>query len=95
MRLRINQPTFRVMPETDALLQLLIDFFDLPAQTPAAELRQDALANWDSLAMVQLISELQGAFAVEFELDEIEHLRSYDEIRAALERKGIAVATGS
>jgi acyl carrier protein len=80
-----------VISGTDALQQLLIDFFDLPPKTAAGDLRQEALAKWDSLAMVQLISELQAAFGVEFELEEIEHLRSYDEIRAALERKGIEV----
>ncbi|HEX8280942.1 MAG TPA: acyl carrier protein [Chthoniobacterales bacterium] len=77
--------------EPDALLTLLIDFFDLPAQTRAEALRQEAVAQWDSLAMVQLISELQSSFGVEFDLDEIEHLRSYEEIRGALERRGIAV----
>ena len=91
MRWRINDRAFRVISDPDALRELLIDFFDLPAQMQPPELRQEAIAQWDSLAMVQLISELQSVFAVEFELDEIEHLRSYDEIRAALERKGIAI----
>jgi acyl carrier protein len=84
-------PALRVMSESDALLTLLVDFFDLPAQTAPDELRQDALAQWDSLAMVQLITELQGTFGVDFELEEIEHLRSYDEIRTALARKGVAL----
>jgi hypothetical protein len=38
--------------------------------------------------MVQLISELQATFSVDFDLDEIQRLRSYDEIRAALVSKG-------
>ena len=80
-----------MISDTDTLLQLLIDFFDLPDEIGPNEVRQDAISKWDSLAMVQLISELQSAFGVEFELDEIEHLRSYDEIRAALTRKGVAV----
>ena len=79
------------MPQSDALHTLLVDFFDLPAQTSSAELRQEALAKWDSLAMVQLITELQATFGVDFELEEIEHLRSYDEIRTALVRKGVAL----
>jgi hypothetical protein len=40
--------------------------------------------------MVQLIADLQGTFSVEFDLEEIQSLRSYDEIRSALSRKGIS-----
>ncbi len=78
--------------EQDQLREVLVEFFDLPPGTLRQELRQDAIASWDSLAMVQLIAELQGAFSVDFDLEEIEHLRSYEEIRAALVRKGIALA---
>ncbi len=86
-----HDASFLVMSETDTLQTLLIDFFDLRLDTPRVELRQDAIAKWDSLAMVQLITELQGAFPVDFELDEIEHLRSYDEIHTALVRKGVSL----
>jgi acyl carrier protein len=79
------------MNEPDALRDLLVEFFLLPAETPVNELTQRSIAKWDSLAMVQLITELQSAFRVEFELDEIEHLTSYAEIRAALQRKGARV----
>lgn len=87
-----RDPVFRMMPQTDPLVQLLVEFFDLPAHTPLDELRQEAIPKWDSLAMVQLITELQGAFGVEFELEEIELLRSYDEIRTTLVRKGVALS---
>ena len=47
--------------------------------------------------MVQLISELQATFSIDFDLDEIQRLRSYDEIRTALANKGIFLqeTTGS
>lgn len=73
--------------QTDLLLSVLIEFFDLAAITPPAAISQQTIAAWDSLAMVQLITELQGRFSVEFSLDEIGALRSYDEIRLALEKK--------
>lgn len=73
---------------TDPVLRLLIEFFDLPPDTPATALNQQAVPVWDSLAMIQLITELQGRFGVEFALEEIEALRSYEEIRATLEKKG-------
>ena len=72
----------------DPLYKLLVEFFELPPQTSPEAIKQQSIRRWDSLAMVQLITELQHVFAVEFELHELEHLRSYQEIRDALERKG-------
>jgi acyl carrier protein len=80
------------MNSGDPLLILLIDFFDLPSDTCAQDITQQAIASWDSLAMVQLIADLQGTFMVEFDLNEIERLRSYDEIRSALHNKGAFAA---
>lgn len=80
------------MADDDPLRHLLTEFFDLAPETKAEEITQPAVPNWDSLAMVQLITELQGSFAVEFDLEEIQMLRSYQEIRHALTRKGIFVA---
>jgi hypothetical protein len=42
--------------------------------------------------MVQLIADLQGTFRVEFDLDEIDALRRYDEIRRTLSEKGVSLA---
>ena len=78
-----------MMDNDDPLFRLLRDFFNLPPDTLSQDMTQQAIASWDSLAMVQLIADLQGTFLVEFELDEIGTLRSYDEIRAALAKKGL------
>ncbi len=79
------------MNSNDPLLRLLTDFFNLPPDTQPQEINQPAIPSWDSLAMVQLIADLQGTFLVEFDLDEIETLRSYDEICRALRKKGISL----
>jgi acyl carrier protein len=42
--------------------------------------------------MVQLIVELQTAFGVEFEVDEIDRLTSYSQIGEALGRKGVKIS---
>ncbi len=76
---------------SDALLQLLVEFFDLPADTRPENIKQQLLPSWDSLAMVQLITELEGRFLVNFDIDEIQRLRSYDEIRAALSTKDVSL----
>lgn len=83
------------MNEPDALRELLVEFFELPADTPTAELSQPAIAKWDSLAMVHLITELQTTFAVAFDLDEIDQLTNYAQIRAALLRKDVSLSVQS
>ena len=77
------------MNNSDPLQRLLVDFFNLPPETSPSQITKQAIESWDSLAMVQLIAELQGAFAIEFDLDEIETLRSYEEISRALSRRGV------
>jgi acyl carrier protein len=79
------------MSESDALRNLLIEFFELPPTTATDDLTQASVVKWDSLAMVQLITEMQSAFEVEFDIDEIERLTSYAQIRAALARKKVVL----
>lgn len=79
------------MKKSNRLLCLLTDFFNLPPNTAPQAINQQAIASWDSLAMVQLIADLQGTFAVEFDLEELEALRSYDEILRALRKKGVSL----
>jgi len=71
------------------LHRLLVEFFDLPTETRSEEIKEKLLSKLDSLAMVQLITELERRFSVEFDIDEIHRLRSYAEIREALSRKGL------
>jgi len=78
------------MNNNDPLLGLLVEFFELPPDILPENITQQSLQSWDSLKMVQLITELEGAFSVNFDIDEIERLRSYDEIRNALYRKGVS-----
>jgi acyl carrier protein len=80
----------RKMNDNDPLLRLLVEFFDLPADTRPENIRQQLLPSWDSLAMVQLITELEGTFLVTFDIDEIDRLRSYDQIRNALCKKSFS-----
>ena len=72
------------MNNNDPLLDLLLEFFDLPADTRPEDIKQQLVPSWDSLAMVQLITELERKFVVNFDIDAIQRLRSYDEIRDAL-----------
>ena len=77
------------MDPEDRLLPLLLEFFELPADTRPENIRQQLLPAWDSLATVQLITDLERAFSVSFDIEEIVRLRSYQEIRDALSRQGV------
>jgi len=79
------------MDNNDALLRLLRDFFNLPPDIRPEEITQKKIGAWDSLAMVQLIADLQGTFLVDFDLDEIGALRCYEEIRDTLLKKGVSL----
>lgn len=45
--------------------------------------------NWDSLAHVNLVTELEMEFGVSFEPEEFPELFSYEAIVSALRRKGV------
>jgi acyl carrier protein len=81
------------MDREDRLLPLLIEFFELPADTRPQDVRQQNLPTWDSLATVQLITDLEQTFSVSFDIEEIGRLRSYEEIRAALVKRGVCVGS--
>jgi acyl carrier protein len=73
----------------ERLIPLLLEFFELPAETDPAEIDQRLLSAWDSIATVQLITDIEQTFSVNFEIEEIVQLTSYREIREALVRRGV------
>ena len=83
------------MEPEDRLLRLLLEFFELPADSRPEDVTQQLVPAWDSLATVQLITDLEQAFSVTFDIDEIGRLRSYKEIREALAQRGIQVGNSA
>lgn len=53
---------------------------------------QDSLGKWDSLGMVNLVSEIEIAFEVEFDLLEIADFKNVGLIKTILRDKGIEIA---
>lgn len=50
----------------------------------------DTVAGWDSLAMVNLVAELEAAFGVEFDILEIAEFHTVGIIKSTLQDKGIS-----
>jgi acyl carrier protein len=81
------------MDPEDRLLCLLLEFFELSADTRPEDIRQQSIPAWDSLATVQLITDLEQMFSISFDIEEIGKLRSYQEIRDSLVRRGVRLTT--
>lgn len=53
-------------------------------------LNQESVENWDSLAMISLITEIEAVFGVSFLVDELLELKSFSAAVEALKRKGVS-----
>ena len=80
------------MSSSDALRQLQIGFFGLPSDIEPENITQKAIPAWDSLASVRLIAELQGRFNVDFDVEQLESLRSYSGIALLYPEKALVIS---
>lgn len=71
------------------LLRICAELFEVPVETLSEATSQDDVETWDSLAMVNLIAEVESLFEVRFDLLEIAEFRSIGRIKEVLARKGI------
>ncbi len=78
------------MNNSDPLQCLLVDFFNLPPDTLFAGNYSTGGTLVGLVGDGAAVADIEGTFSVEFDLDEIDVLRSYDEIHWALSRKGIS-----
>lgn len=62
---------------------------DLPRDKVNAELSTDSTSNWDSMATVNLIAELEGVFAIQIEPEEFASFTSFTNVVEVLRKKGI------
>jgi acyl carrier protein len=77
--------------DNDAKLrQVFADLFNIDAGELNDQSSQDTIPNWDSLGMVNLVSELEQAFDVQFDLMEIADFKNIGIIKSILMEKGIS-----
>ena len=55
--------------------------------TIGADCSQENCENWDSLRHLTVCFELEGAFGVQFEPEEMEVMKSVEDIKAVLNKK--------
>jgi acyl carrier protein len=77
------------MNNSDKLLQAVAVVLRQPPGRIDATSDQDNVEGWDSMAVVNLVLELEQVFGVRFDILEIASLRSVALIKAVLSEKGI------
>ena len=55
--------------------------------TIGADCSQENCENWDSLRQLTVCFELEGAFGIQFEPDEMEAMKSVEDIKRVIESK--------
>lgn len=69
----------------DKILKVMKEVFDTEALDTTCS--QDTCDNWDSLHHLMLISELEEAFDVEFEPEEMAAMKDFTKVKATLQSK--------
>ena len=76
------------MTDKQEFLATLTEIFQSELDNESLQLKmtdtQDDIQGWDSLAHVRIIMRIEGAFGVQFEVEEIEHMLSVTAIYEAL-----------
>jgi acyl carrier protein len=74
------------------LREIFARVLDEPEESFTDESTPDTVAGWTSLRHVTLLVTLENEYGVRFTNAEMTTMRSFGDIKAALDRKGVAVA---
>lgn len=78
------------MDNRQLLFQTVADVFQIDVASVNDATSPDTVPSWDSLAVVNLVTELQAAFKVEFDILEIADFRNVALIKTILNAKGVS-----
>jgi len=74
----------------ERLVQLLADTLGLPVSAIPADASMEKIAQWDSVAHLNIVMTLEQEFHVQFSAGEFDALNSLPAIEQALAGRGIA-----
>lgn len=79
------------MPDNnqERLLRVFADVLQADASTLNDDSSPDTIQSWDSLAVVNLVMELEQEFGVEFDILEIADFRTVGIVKGILGEKGV------
>ena len=79
------------MSNKDNYNRVFIESFDLDESKLNDNLEYQSVETWDSIGHMQMIAELEDAFEIEFEMDDIINFNSYNKGIEILRKYGIEV----
>jgi len=68
----------------DQLREIVADILDLDPEQLTSESGPGRVDKWDSLAHLSIITAVEGAYGVKFDMAEIERINSFDALVKAL-----------
>ena len=72
----------------DAIKKIFFQIFpDLGKKSFNFEMDRSEFENWDSLSHMQLISEIENAFSLSFEMDEVVEINKPEDLVRLVEKK--------
>jgi acyl carrier protein len=71
----------------DKLREIMADILNMPAEEISSDTSADSVASWDSLAQINLANAIEEEFGISFSVQEIEAMKSYDDIVSTLSGK--------
>jgi acyl carrier protein len=71
----------------DKLREIMADILNVAPDEISSETSADSVASWDSLAQINLASAIEEEFGISFSVQEIEAMKSYDDIVSTLSGK--------
>lgn len=72
------------------VIQIVSQVIKMPVDSLDAKCGLDNVEKWDSLNHVNVVLELEDAFDVSFDFDELDHIITIAAIVLSLEAKGVA-----
>ena len=71
----------------DKLREIMADILNVAPDEISSDTSTDSVASWDSLAQINLASAIEEEFGISFSVQEIEAMKSYDDIVSTLSGK--------
>lgn len=72
-----------------SLERIFVEVFAIPEETVIDSLALRDISSWDSMTHMMLIARVEEEFSVELTGDEIADFRTVNDVREALNRRGV------
>ncbi|WP_108867840.1 acyl carrier protein [Aquimarina aquimarini] len=79
------------MNTKEQLQQVFAKAFEIPAETITDQLEYQGIAEWDSMSHLVLVEEIETAYKVSIEMEDVLEMGSVIKVRDMLKKYGIEI----